>query len=110
MTERASPYPIRRWTKRIALGLFALLIVLTAMAPFTPAQLKELGMTPAAGVRFKQEWQSLHAEQARFSTQQIVPDATHYIQFDRPDVVVAAVRTVVDTVRADGAGHTSDRR
>jgi len=39
-----------------------------------------------------------------------VPDATHYIQFDRPDVVVAAVRTVVDTVRADGAGHTSDRR
>lgn len=113
MTERASPYPIRRWTKRVALGLFALLIVLTAMAPFTPAQLKELGMTPAAGARFKQEWQSLHAEQARFSTrgrQQIVPDATHYIQFDRPDIVVAAVRTVVDAVRADEAGHTSDRR
>ena len=80
------------------------LIVLTAMAPFTPAQLKGLGMTPAAGARFKVEWQRLHAEQARFSTrgrQQIVPDATHYIQIDRPDIVVAAVRTVVDTVRAD---------
>jgi pimeloyl-ACP methyl ester carboxylesterase len=80
------------------------LIVLTAMAPFTPEQLKTLGMTPPAGARFKAEWQRLHAEQARFSTrgrQQIVPDATHYIQFDRPDVVIAAVREVVDTVRAD---------
>jgi hypothetical protein len=31
-----------------------------------------------------------------------VPDATHYIQFDRPDVVIAAVREVVNDVRADG--------
>jgi hypothetical protein len=30
-----------------------------------------------------------------------VPDATHYIQVDRPEVVIAAVREVVDTVRAD---------
>lgn len=82
------------------------LIVLTAMAPFTAAQLKGLGMTTAEGARFKAQWQVLHAEQARFSTrgrQQIVPDATHYIQFDRPDVVVAAVRAVVDTVRADAS-------
>ncbi len=91
------------------------LIVLTAMAPFTAAQLKGLGMTPATGARFKQEWQRLHAEQARFSTrgrQQIVPDATHYIQFDRPDIVIAAVREVVDTVRTDGAAAqpTGDRR
>jgi pimeloyl-ACP methyl ester carboxylesterase len=81
------------------------LIVLTAMAPFTAEQLKGLGMTPAAGARFKAEWQRLHAEQARFSTrgrQQTVPDATHYIQFDRPDIVIAAVREVVDTVRDDG--------
>lgn len=91
------------------------LIVLTAMAPFTRAQLKELGMTPAAGARFKQEWRLLHAEQARFSTrghQRIVPDATHYIQFDRPDVVVVAVRAVVDTVRGDGIAEqpTGDRQ
>ncbi|MEG3144274.1 alpha/beta hydrolase [Sphingomonas sp. RT2P30] len=82
------------------------LIVLTAMAPFTPAQLKTLGITPAAGARFKREWQQLHAEQARFSSrgrQQIVPDATHYIQFDRPDLVVAAVGEVIATVRADRA-------
>lgn len=90
------------------------LIVLTAMAPFTPAQLKGLGMSPTAGARFKAEWQRLHAEQATFSTrgrQQIVPDATHYIQFDRPDIVVAAVRDVIGTVRADGvaAYPTGDR-
>lgn len=80
------------------------LIVLTAMAPMTPAQLKGLSLKAEDGARFKQEWKQLHTEQAAFSTrgrQQLVPDATHYIQVDRPDVVIAAVREVVDTVRAD---------
>jgi len=80
------------------------LIVLTAMAPFKPEQLKGLKMKAEQGARFKQEWKALHAEQAAFSTrghQQLVPDATHYIQVDRPEVVIAAVREVVDTVRAD---------
>lgn len=80
------------------------LIVLTAMAPFKPAQQKALGITDQDAVRFKQTWKTLHEEQTRFSTrgrQQIVPDATHYIQIDRPDVVIDAVREVVDTVRAD---------
>lgn len=80
------------------------LVVLTAMAPMKPEQLKGLGMTLEQGERFKQEWKTLHAEQAAFSTrgrQQLVPDATHYIQVDRPEVVIAAVREVVDTVRAD---------
>jgi pimeloyl-ACP methyl ester carboxylesterase len=80
------------------------LIVLTAMAPMKPEQLKGLGLKAEDGARFKQEWKQLHTEQAAFSTrgrQQLVPDATHYIQVDRPDVVIAAVREVVDTVRAD---------
>ncbi len=81
------------------------LIVLTSMAPFKPEQLKGLKMTAQDGVRFKNEWRKLHAEQAAFSTrgrQQIVPDAGHYIQIGRPDLVIAAVREVVDTVRTDG--------
>lgn len=80
------------------------LIVLTAMAPFKPEQLTGLGLKPEQGVRFKEEWKALHAEQAAFSTrgrQQIVLDATHFIQVDRPEVVIAAVREVVDMVRAD---------
>lgn len=80
------------------------LIVLTAMAPFTPEQLKGLALKAEQGARFKQEWKALHAEQAAFSTrgrQRLVPDATHYIQVDRPEVVITAVRDVVDMVRAD---------
>lgn len=80
------------------------LIVLTAMAPFKPAELKGLSLKASDGARFKQEWKALNAEQAALSTrgrQQIVGDAGHYIQIDRPDVVIAAVHAVVDEVRAD---------
>jgi pimeloyl-ACP methyl ester carboxylesterase len=79
-------------------------IVLTAMAPFKPAELEGLGLKASDGVRFKQEWKALGAEQAAMSTrgrQQTVPDAGHYIQIDRPDVVISAVRDVVEAVRAD---------
>lgn len=82
------------------------LIALTAMAPFKPAELETLKMKAADGARFKQEWKTLHAEQTALSTrgrQRIVPDAGHYIQIDRPDIVVAAVRDVVGEVRADSA-------
>lgn len=80
------------------------LVVLTAMAPMTPEQLEGLGLKAEDGARFKQEWKTLHTEQAAFSArgrQQLVPDATHYIQVDRPEAVIAAVREVVDMVRAD---------
>ena len=80
------------------------LVVLTAMAPFKPAELKGLGLKASDGARFKAEWKILGAEQAAMSTrgrQLTVADAGHYIQIDRPDVVISAVREVVDTVRAD---------
>ncbi|KAF1017089.1 MAG: putative aminoacrylate hydrolase RutD [Stenotrophomonas maltophilia] len=86
------------------------LIVLTALKPFKPAELKSLGLSPAEGLRFKQEWRALHAEQAAMSRrgrQQIVGDLGHYIQIDQPDRVVAAVREVVDDVRA---GHASPQQ
>lgn len=79
------------------------LIVLTAMAPYTPAQLKSLELSPQDGARMKQVWKSLQAEMAAMSThgsQQTVPDSGHYIQIDRPDIVIAAVDRVVDAVRA----------
>ena len=39
---------------------------------------------------------------------EVVPDASHYIQLDRPDVVIKAVREVVDAVRTQDAatGYT----
>ncbi|MET0246601.1 MAG: alpha/beta hydrolase [Sphingomonas sp.] len=79
------------------------LVVLTAMKPPTAAELKALGLTPEEGARFKQRWATLNGEIAALSTrsrQQLVPDAGHYIQYDRPDTVIAAVRDVVGQVRA----------
>lgn len=79
-------------------------IALTALAPFKPEELKSAGMTPEQGARFKQEWKTMHAEQAALSTrgrQQIVTDAGHYIQVDRPNTVISAVREVVGDVRAE---------
>jgi pimeloyl-ACP methyl ester carboxylesterase len=33
------------------------------------------------------------------SQHQVIPDAAHYLQFDRPDAVIAAVQSVITTVR-----------
>jgi pimeloyl-ACP methyl ester carboxylesterase len=65
--------------------------VLTAMAPMPEqAQSQEI-------------WKQMQNELATWSSQsqhQLIPDAGHYIQFDRPDIVIAAVRSVVENVRA----------
>ncbi len=82
------------------------LIVLTAMAPYTPTQLKLLGLQPQDGARIKQVWRQMHSEMSHWSTrgqQRIVPDSGHYIQIDYPDTVVAAVRDMIGMVRADQA-------
>ena len=71
-----------------------------------------MSLKASDGARFKQEWKALNAEQAALSTrgrQQIVGDAGHYIQIDRPDVVIAAVHAVVDEVRAD-AGTSAGKK
>lgn len=78
------------------------LVVLTAMAPLPDAALKTLDLSKEDGDRFQAVWKTLHEEEASWSTRsrhQLVPDASHYIQFDRPDLVIAAVREVVELVR-----------
>lgn len=79
------------------------LIVLTAMAPIDAASLAALKLTTEQGATFQQVWRALHEEEASWSSRSehvIVPDATHYIQRDRPDIVIAAVRKVVHQVSA----------
>lgn len=81
------------------------LVVLTAMAPLSGADLASLKLTKEDGPRFRAIWQQLHEDQLTWSTrsrQQLAADAGHYIQFDRPDVVIAAVREVVARVRQGG--------
>lgn len=88
------------------------LVVLTAMKPATADERAAMGVSEAQAVGMKQAWHALHVEQATWSTRsrhQLVEDASHYIQFDRPDVVIAAVREVVGMVRGSAAAAGAGR-
>lgn len=88
------------------------LVVLTAMQPLPAAQLKSVGMTPADGLRMQAIWKRLQDDEASWSSRsrhQLVPDSTHYIQFLRPDLVVAAVREVVGEARGAPASSPSSK-
>jgi pimeloyl-ACP methyl ester carboxylesterase len=79
------------------------LVVLTATKPLPEAVLKGVQMTPEQGRRMQAAWKLLHDDEASWSQHsrhELVPEATHYIQFDKPDVVIAAVKEVVGEVRA----------
>ena len=77
--------------------------VLTSMAPLSREELATMHLNPAQGQQLKEVWARMQDDEASWSPRsqhQFVPDASHYIQFDRPDIVIAAVRSVVDSVRA----------
>jgi len=79
------------------------LVVLTHGAKMSPAILKAEGLTEAQSARVDATWLSLQNDEATWSTNsrhEIVAGASHYIQFDRPDVVINATREVVNEVRA----------
>jgi hypothetical protein len=60
-------------------------------------------MTEEQGRRKTAIWNAMQDDEASWSSRSqhtVVADATHAIQLDRPDVVIAAVRSVVDSVRA----------
>lgn len=78
------------------------LVVLTAMAGLSAADRAALGVTEDQAAAEQREWLAMHEDEARWSTDarhELVPGAGHYIQFDRPDVVIRAVRDVVTRVR-----------
>jgi pimeloyl-ACP methyl ester carboxylesterase len=81
------------------------LVVLTAGREQPPAVLRLMGLTREQGVQLRDAARVLHEDQTswtRHGRHELVPDATHYIQFDRPDVVVRATREVVQAVRENG--------
>jgi pimeloyl-ACP methyl ester carboxylesterase len=83
------------------------LVVLTAMQQIKPEDLKTMGMSEAQGRKFQAIWTELQDDEAAWSSHsrhEIVPDSSHYIQFDRPDVVIKAVREVVDDVKVRAKG------
>jgi pimeloyl-ACP methyl ester carboxylesterase len=79
------------------------IVVLTATKPLPSDALKSLKLTDEQGLRIRTVWTAMHDDEASWShhsRHELVPDASHYIQFDRPDVVIAAVREVVGEVRS----------
>jgi pimeloyl-ACP methyl ester carboxylesterase len=83
------------------------LFVLTATAPQSPQDLAAMKMTAAQGKRWSEIWGAMQDEEATWSSRSqhtVLPDASHYIQFDRPDAVIHAIRSVVASVR-----HRGDR-
>jgi pimeloyl-ACP methyl ester carboxylesterase len=79
------------------------IVVLTAAKPIPEAVLKTMQLTVAQGQEIQRVWKQMHDDQASWShhsRSETVTDSSHYIQFDRPDVVIAAVRDVVDQVRS----------
>ncbi len=79
------------------------LVVLSAEDEHASSSLKQMGLTDAQGRRVQEVQHRLHhdlASMSRAGRHEYVQHSSHYIQFDRPDVVIRAVRTVVETLRA----------
>ena len=78
------------------------LVVLTGARPYSEEMMKLIGMTREQVNRMVAVWLELHNDEATWSSRgehEVLNDATHYIQFDRPDAVIAVVRKVVAQVR-----------
>ena len=79
------------------------LVVLTRGEATPPAAAKKLGIDAAQAARMDLTWRAMQDDEATWSRQamhKVVDGASHYIQFDRPAVVVQAIRDVVSQVRA----------
>jgi hypothetical protein len=53
-------------------------------------------------------WEKMQEEMAHLSTrgtQTIAKNSAHYIQIDRPDVVIAAVHSVIEQARANAVAN-----
>ena len=78
------------------------LVVLTAAAPMQAADLAVMKLTSEQGRRLQAVWFELHDEETSWSShgrQVRLDDSHHYIQFERPDAVIDAVREVVNDIR-----------
>ncbi len=80
------------------------LFVLTGTAPMSKADLAAMKMTAAQGQQYQARWLKMQNEEASWSfcSQHQSVDSGHYIQFERPQVVIAAVRWVVGSIRSRG--------
>jgi pimeloyl-ACP methyl ester carboxylesterase len=88
------------------------LVVLTHGEAFPDVILKAEGISRAAANRLEVAWLALHNDETSWSSRsrhEVVAGASHYIQFDKPQVVIAAVREVVNDVRAENATQAGSK-
>ena len=79
------------------------LFVLTATKPLPDGDRVSMRMTAAQAAEYEKRWVEMQNEEASWSSRsqhQLVPESGHYIQFEKPAVVIAAVRSIIDSVRA----------
>lgn len=77
------------------------LVVLSAGRGASAEELKLMQITAEQGAQIAIAHQDLSRDLAMWSTHgqyEVVPDASHYIQRDRPDVVIRAIRDVIGSV------------
>jgi pimeloyl-ACP methyl ester carboxylesterase len=78
------------------------LVVLSATRQPPPDELKMMGLDSLQSMRLAEVKRMLQKDLATWSSnsrQEFVEGAGHYIQLDRPDAVIAAVRGVIGSVR-----------
>ena len=80
------------------------LFVLTAAKPMSKEDMTQMKMNTTQATEYQARWTQMQNEEAAWSSRsqhQLVPESGHYIQFEKPAVVIAAVRSVIDSVRAE---------
>jgi pimeloyl-ACP methyl ester carboxylesterase len=78
------------------------ILVLSATDEHPAATLKQMGVTREQGLHLQAVQHRLHhdlASMSRNGSQVRVPRSSHYIQLDRPDVVISGINAVVAAVR-----------
>ena len=84
------------------------LVVLTAGRAFADSR----RLSPGMRLRVQEAWVRLQRELAGLSTRAthvIVPDSGHLMLYQKPEVVIDAVRDVVAQVRRDSREHVAER-
>lgn len=97
----AIPATLSQMGEMRLLGNRPLMVLAAGQGP-SAADLVAMRLTPDQGRKLEEVSRALRVDQATWSERgsvKEISDASHYIQFDRPDVVTAAVREVVQSVR-----------
>jgi pimeloyl-ACP methyl ester carboxylesterase len=84
------------------------LVVLTGDNLLSAKELAGMHMSSEQGRRWREEWRKLQNEEAawsRHSRHELIA-SPHYVQFYRPDLVIAAIRSVVEDLRHSASQTT----